>query len=257
VSLTAALSEPWEELVRRARSPVDVAILDSGIDATHPALAGRIASAWGAGPASNGATVAALAPDANNDLYGHGTAVASIVARLAPNARLHDVRVLGTTNSSGADELIAGLAHAVEQGWPVLNLSLAAREDARGALQELCERAYYRGQIVVAARRNVPIGNEGLPAELAACIGVEIGSLSEPYDYRFTLGQPIELAALGEGVLVAQPGHGWTTVTGTSFATPAISAVVAVLLGADPGLQSYEVKAILKNRAGLLTSGAR
>jgi subtilisin family serine protease len=181
-SFGAALEGSWQELAESNLAPVDVAILDSGIDATHPALSGRIIAAWQVEAESGTATVAPLGL-ANNDLFGHGTAVASIIARIAPNARLHDVRVLGRNNTGAEEALIAGVEHAVNQGWTVLNLSLAARDTLRGPLTRLCERAYYRGQVVVAARRNLPIGGDGLPAELSACIGVDLGDFETAHSF--------------------------------------------------------------------------
>jgi len=247
VSMTEALELPWEELAKKALAPVDVAILDSGIDATHPVLSGRIVEAYAV--ETVGERVVALPSGTDNDHFGHGTAVASIIAGVAPNARLYDVRVLGSDNTGREEVLNAGLEHAVDKGWQVLNLSLAASYRLRGELQALCERAYYRGQTVVAARRNVPIGGEGLPAEFSSCIGVGLGPFAPPFHFAFRTGLPIELAAGGEGVTAAARGGGWTTVTGTSFATPAVSGLCALLLGAYPDLQPYEIKAILRFRA--------
>jgi subtilisin len=246
--LSDALQISWQELAERNLAPVDVAILDSGIDATHPALSGRIVEAWAVDASVDAATVSPL-PPANNDLFGHGTAVASIIARIAPNARLHDVRVLGRSNTGAEQALIAGLRHSVNQDWTVLNLSLAARDNLREPLALLCERAYYRGQIVVAARRNLPIGGDGLPAELSSCIGVDLGEFEAPHLFGFRMGYPIELKAVGKDVSAAAAGGGWTTMTGTSFATPAISGLCALLLGAYPSLQPYEIKSVLRARA--------
>jgi subtilisin family serine protease len=239
----------WEELAKKQLAPVDVAILDSGIDATHPVLKGRVVEAYAVETIGGGEQVVATPNDADNDYFGHGTAVASIIARVAPHARLYDVRVLGRDNTGREEVLNAGLEHAVSKGWRVLNLSLAASYRLRAGLQDLCERAYYRGQTVVAARRNVPIGGEGLPAEFSSCIGVGLGPFAPPFHFAFRTGLPIELAAGGEGVTAAARGGGWTTVTGTSFATPAISGLCALLLGAYPDLQPYEIKSILRFRA--------
>jgi subtilisin len=248
-SILEALSLPWDELAKKPLTPVDVAVLDSGIDATHPAVSHCIVDAFSAEAVGGREQITALPNDANNDLLGHGTAVASIIARVAPNVRLHDVRVLGSDNRGAEEVLRAGLTHAVEQGWAVLNLSLAAGYRLRSDLQALCERAYYRGQTVVAARRNIPIGGDGLPAEFSACIGVDLGPHEAPFDLGFHAGLPIEFAAGGEAVTAAARGGGWTTVTGTSFATPAVSGLCALLLGAYPELQSYEIKSILRFRA--------
>jgi len=244
-----AFEVSWEELARMDLAPVDVAVLDSGIDATHPILAGRIIEAYGVEAIDGRQQVVALPNDADNDLFGHGTSVGSIVARVAPNARLYDVRVLGRGNLGGEDVLCAGIKHAVSHGWPVLNLSLAAGYRMRGELQALCDQAYYRGQTVIAARRNIPVGGDGLPAEFSACIGVDLGAYEAPFHFGFQLGFPIELIAGGEGVTAAARGGGWTTVTGTSFATPAVSGLCALLLGAFPDLQPYEIKSILRFRA--------
>src|SRR5262249_16502647 len=115
-ALSAALETPWQDLAAGDLAPVDVGILDSGVDGTHPALSGRVADAWGVGVTDGKATLTPL-PIANNDLFGHGTAVGSIIAGIAPNARLHDVRVLGRSNTGAEEALIAGFEHAVEKGW--------------------------------------------------------------------------------------------------------------------------------------------
>jgi subtilisin len=248
-AIREAMDLSWEELSKRKLAPVDVAILDSGIDATHPSLSGRVIEAYGVTTIDDRETVFALPIGADNDQFGHGTAVASIVARLAPNARLYDVRVLGHDNTGDEEILTAGLHHAVDKGWAVLNLSLAAGYKARGDLDAVCEAAYYRGQIVVAAKRNIPIGGDGLPAEFSSCIGVDLGSYEPPFQFAFRTGDPIEVTAGGEQVTVAVRGGGWTTMTGTSFATPAMSALCALLLGAFPGLLPFEVRSILRSRA--------
>jgi subtilisin family serine protease len=248
-SFLEALELPWDELATRPLAPVDVAVLDSGIDATHPALHGRIVEAYAVRAADGREEVVKSANDADNDVLGHGTAVASIIARVAPNARLHDVRVLGSDNRGAEEILRAGLSYAVDRGWAVLNLSLAAGYRLRADLQAVCERAYYRGQTMVAARRNIPVGGDGLPAEFSSCIGVDLGPHEAPFHLGFHRGLPIEFAAGGEGVTAAARGGGWTTVTGTSFATPAVSGLCALLIGAFPDLQSYEVKTVLRFRA--------
>jgi subtilisin len=248
-SICKAFEISWEELAGMELAPIDVAILDSGIDATHPILAGRIIEAYGVETIEGREQVVALPNDSDNDLFGHGTSVGSIVARVAPNARLYDVRVLGRANLGGEEILCEGLRHAVKHGWPVLNLSLAAGYRMRGELQALCDQAYYQSQTVIAARRNLPVGGDGLPAEFSACIGVDIGAYEAPFHFGFQVGFPIELAARGEGVSAAARGGGWTTVTGTSFATPAVSGLCALLLGAFPDLQPYEIKSILRFRA--------
>lgn len=235
---------------RTPLAPVEVAVIDSGIDATHPDLAGRVARAVRFAPAEGGGTAeVALPPHTVNDSFGHGTGVAGIIARLAPNARLVDIRVLNAGNRGSGDDLVRGLRVAVRERIPIVNMSLAAPARHAAELAALCERAWYQGQIVVAAKRNVPITDDGYPAEFASCLGVDTEALPTPFHLRFRDRGRIELVALGEDVPTTGLDHGYTSMTGTSFATPTVSALCARLLGAWPDLRPFEVRAVLRDAA--------
>src|SRR5215471_4577021 len=84
-----------EGLASNDLKPVEIAVLDTGIDATHPDLAGRITAAYRINETDGRFLVVKQSPDQNSDGVGHGTGVASVIARLAPNARIVDIRVLG------------------------------------------------------------------------------------------------------------------------------------------------------------------
>jgi subtilisin family serine protease len=243
--LTAAVRVRPEALGGVRLKPVEVAILDSGIDASHPALRGRIVAAF---RVEGGRRKPAVRPARrkNNDDYGHGTAVASIIARIAPNARLVDIRVLGPDNQGSGAALIEGLRFAVERGSRLINMSLAATGEFAADLRALCETAYYRNQILVAAKRNMPLVDNGFPAEFSSCIGVDNRAFPTPFVFRFMPGQVIEYAAQGTEIAVAAPGGGYTTSTGTSFATPTITGICARVLGAYPDMRPFEVKSLLK-----------
>ena len=238
----------WESIRERALAPVTVGVLDTGIDGSHPDLAGRIAGAFVVEVENGKPVVRELSPTANNDAFGHGTSVAGIIAAIAPNAQIYDVRVLGN-NTGARDVLLAGFHFALEQRWRLLNLSLAAVASIRHQFMDLCERAYFQEQIVVAARRNVPFEDDGLPAELSSCIGVDRGSYATPFDYVFRARTPVEFEARGEAVVAPARGGGYTTWSGTSFATPTICGLCALLLGASPDLKLFEIKTALRQLA--------
>lgn len=247
--LARALSVPITELAKGDLAPVTVGVLDSGVDGSHPDLAGRVVAgrifeADGDGKVEERDSD----PAANNDLFGHGTGVASIIARIAPNARIVDFRVLGGNNRGAGDALLAGFEHAVRSDAALLNMSLAVSDRYLAQLSHIAEMAYRKGTIIVASRRNMPLQDEGYPAALLPCVGVDNeGKGQEPHwIYRSDV---IEYGAHGEEVPVAAHGGGYTTMTGTSFATPILCAHVALLLGAYPGLRPFEVKAILKATA--------
>jgi subtilisin family serine protease len=244
--LARALSVPLEELAAGHLAPVTVALLDSGIDGSHPDLAGRVARGMIFEADAEGEVQSRESdPSANNDLYGHGTGVASIIARIAPHVRFIDVRVLGGNNRGSGDAFVAGFAHAVDSEAPLLNMSLAASGKFAVRINAICETAYRKGTVIVAARRNMPLQDEGFPASLIPCVGVDnAGKGPEAYwQYR---NEVIEYAAHGVDVPVAAPDGAYTTMTGTSFATPIMCGFVALLLGAYPGLRPFEVKALLK-----------
>ena len=245
-ALSRALKVRLAELAGQSLVPVEVAILDSGVDGSHERLRGKVSAAFICESDKEGnVTVAEADPAANNDLFGHGTAVASIVCDLAPNAKIVDIRVLGGNNYGRSEQLIVGFDKAIEHGSRVINMSLAAAARYAGRLTEICERAYFRNQIIVAARRNRPIADEGYPAAFSSTIGVGMGDCADAFEFEFA-EHIIEYAARGEEIVVAAPGGGYTTMTGTSFATPTISGIVALLVGASPGLRPFEVKALLK-----------
>jgi subtilisin family serine protease len=185
----------------------------------------------------------------NNDAFGHGTAVAGIIAAIAPNARLLDIRVLDAHCQGSGPALLAGLEQAVASGARLINLSLACVAEFAPQLHELCERAYRRNQIVVAAKRNTPLADNGFPAEFSSCISVDIADFPSPYTLEFLDPPPIEFAARGENVRVPAAGGGYTHRTGTSFATPAVAGLCALLIGAYPGLRLFELKTLLKHSA--------
>jgi len=239
----------WEGIRERTLLPVNVAVLDSGVDGTHPDLAGRVVGAVAVDMEDGKPVVREMSPTANNDLFGHGTPVAGIIAAIAPNARIFDVRVFSEKNVGATQILLAGFEHALGQPWGLLNMSLAAVSSIRRQLMDLCERAYFQQQIVVAARRNAPFDDDGLPAELSSCIGVDRGEYPSPFEYIYRARTPIEFEARGESVVAPAKGGGYTTLSGTSFATPTVSALCALLLGAYPDMTQFEIKTALRQLA--------
>ncbi len=245
-SLAAALGISLQSLDVGLLSPVDVAVIDSGVDASHPDLTGRIARACRFEDVAGHQRPIAMSISENNDSFGHGTGVASIIARFAPNTRLMDLRVLDAGNKGSGEALVAALRLAVEEGWKLINMSLACPARFAPELMRLCERAYYKGQVIVAAKRNVPITDEGFPAEFSSCIGVDTMLFDSPFKFEFHDGRIIEMRALGENVPAAAPNGGYTRLTGTSFATPMVTALCARLLGSFPMLRPFEVRSVLR-----------
>ena len=164
---------------------IEVAIIDSGIDATHEDLHGSVTRAVRVVEAETGIAIESASLEENNDDFGHGAAVASVLHSIAPEAKLIDIKVLNEFNACTGDILIKGLKWALEQGYPIINMSLAtAKEKFRNDLHALCEQAYLQGTLIVASRRNV--GPIGFPAYFSNVISVDREEYRESYSVSAT-----------------------------------------------------------------------
>lgn len=248
-TLREALRSDSDQLRQGPLKPVEVALLDTGVDATHPDLAGRIVESIEV-LRTRGRFRAKIHPvPTSNDRSGHGTAVASVIARLAPNARIIDIRIAENERDGRGEALLAGLRIAWERRLRVVNVSLACERRFLEPLVELCEAAYFRNQIVVAAERNAPELDKGLPAELATCIGVTCDRSANSRVLRFRKNHRIEFSAAGREVAVAVPGGGYGVRSGTSLAAGSVTALCALLVGAFPELTPFELKTVLRSMA--------
>lgn len=234
------------DLLALELAPVDVAVVDSGVDALHPALAGRVASAARVEPGRGGHCIVPVAVPTDQDRQSHGTPVAGLVAQVAPNARLHDIRIFDAEDRACGASNLAGFRHAIALRCPVISLTAVGCARDAPELRALCEEAYRQGLVVVAARRNVPKPDLGFPAEFSSCVSVCSGHFRSVYEYRYTGRPPIEFAAWGEGVPAPAARGGMAPVEGTSFAAAVMAGLCALLLGAHPGLAPFEVKTLLK-----------
>lgn len=251
LSFSDILAIPLYRLAEKSLKPVKVAVLDTGIDARHEALVGRVVRSVGYRRENGEAAAVKLNRRANNDPSGHGTGAAAIIAALAPNARLIDYRVLDADNGGYGGTVLQGLRDAIDSDSEIINVSVAFTKDRYwDETVKLLEEAYRRNKIVVAAKRNIPRpGDLGLPAELSNAISVDMGDYPDSFTLRYLKGSPIEFSAHGASVLTARTGGGYTRLTGTSFATPTVAAFCALLRGLNRNLKLFEIKALLKHYA--------
>ncbi|MEZ5250913.1 MAG: S8 family serine peptidase [Ilumatobacteraceae bacterium] len=101
---------------------VSVAVIDSGIDADHPALEGCVDPERGVAFSVDLDGTVVRVDGVHGDSYGHGTACAGIIHSIAPMARITSVKVLGPGLTGKAAAFIAGLEWAIEEGYDVVNL---------------------------------------------------------------------------------------------------------------------------------------
>jgi subtilisin family serine protease len=228
---------------------IRVAIVDSGIDADHPAVGGAVRE-W-VEPVVSAAGVVSYRTEPHPDRFGHGTACAGIIHRLAPEAELISIRVLGAALSGKGPVFAAGLRWAIEHGAHVINLSLGTPKQEYFALfHELVDAAYYKGVILVTAANNVPVVSfpslYGIVVSVA-CYENAVGD--DPQEFYCNPAPPVEFGAPGINVRVAWSDEGYITATGNSFAAPHLTGLVALLRSKHPGLTPFEVKTVLRELA--------
>jgi subtilisin len=221
---------------------VRVAIVDSGIDGDHPAVNGVTGAVAIDVDRDTGAVEVTEGPHA--DLFGHGTACAGIVRRVAPAAELYSVRVLGPTLKGTGAALIAGLRWAIDNDMHVVNLSLSTRSrDHFAALHELADDAYFRGTVLVSAVNNVL--TDSYPSLYSSVVSVAASDETDPFSIAYNPAPPVEFGAPGIDVDVAWSGGATVRSTGNSFAAAHVTGLVARLLSKHPGLVPFQVKTVL------------
>lgn len=223
---------------------VRVAIIDSGVEADHPALGGSVDAERSVVVSVGDDGVVAVERGPHGDEVGHGTACAGIVHRLAPDARIVSVKVLGPRLSGSSQAFLAGLRWAVDEGIEVVNLSLGTRRrDWALAFYELCDEAYFRDTFVVTAANNVTFPT--YPSLYASVASVACNLSRDPFRFHYNPEPPTEFLAPGVDVEIAWR-HG-TTITGTgnSYAAPHLAGIAALVRSKHPQLRPFQIKTVL------------
>ena len=223
-----------------------VAVIDSGIDVSHPDLAGVIADTFDTfDPAEKPHT--------------HGTAIAGAIvsqarARLmgiAPSARVLAIKAFGATETSAEGttfNILRGVEWAVAKGARIINMSFAGPHDP--VLQRALAAAKQKGIVLVAAAGNA--GPKSKPLYPASDPNVIAVSATDAEDHLFAMsnrGNHIAIAAPGVDILLPAPEAGFQVTSGTLFAAAHISGVVALMLERRPNLSPDAVRRILMSTA--------
>jgi thermitase len=247
------MPEAWD--LRRS-TPILIAVLDTGVDFAHPDLTGIFENGWDyvnddSSPA---------------DDQGHGTHVTGLIAARGGNgigiagaafdAHILPVKVLDSENVGFYSWWAAGFVLAADLGAPVINLS-AGGVSFGPALNDAVLYAVDRGSVVCVAMMNqnsavpyypaaynetIAVGATDSSDERAVPLGSEPGS---------SYGSHIDLVAPGDGLLSTRRGGGYGTGSGTSFATPLVSGVVALMVGADGGIDTRILRETADDQVGL------
>jgi hypothetical protein len=244
------IPQVWETYGSRGAGRT-VAIIDTGIDYTHPALAGRMTGGYDF-----------VNDDADPmDDHGHGTHVAGIVAAVAPEAKLLVYKVLDASGGGADSAVIAALERAVDPNQDgdlsdradVINLSLGRLGAPDDATVTAVENAVRAGAVVVIAAGNdgqfFAIGSPGL-APSAITVGAidrahELAAFSSKGPAPQSLLLKPEVVAPGVNIVSAKLGGGEVALSGTSMATPHVAGLAALLRAVHPEWSVAELKSAI------------
>ena len=225
---------------------VTIAILDSGVDATHPDLA------------------ASMVPGYNffdnntdtRDVYGHGTKVAGAAAMVGNNlaggtgvafkSKIMPVRVAGTDGYGNWSAMAKGIIWAADRGAKVANLSFQ-QSCGSSTLWSAAQYMRSKGGVVTISAGNSGVPESMAPSDTITCVGAT-DSADNKASWS-TYGDFVDIAAPGVGIYTTIRGGGYGSVSGTSFAAPITAGVYALMIAANPMLTPSQLDAALFSTA--------
>lgn len=239
------VEEAWQKTKGQG---VKVAILDTGVNASHPDLAANIKEVADFTGSKSGA----------EDIQGHGSHCAGIVAGVenklgiigvAPQAELYCGKVLGDSGSGSYDSILKGIKWAIEKEVDIISMSLGSSTRPPEALHQLIKQAYDNNILIIAAT-----GNENsavcYPALYDEVIAVSAVDKSLQHASFSNHGVENEITAPGVDIVSTYKNGGYARLSGTSMATPMVAGAAALIIaryrdlfnGATPKIRSaYEI----------------
>jgi serine protease len=245
-----SVGDAWQKSTGAA---VTVAVLDTGVDASHPDLAGQLLPGY---------DVIAGAAGVTTDPMGHGTHVAGTIAALtgngvgvssvAPDAKIMPIRVLGANGSGYMSDTATGIVYAADHGANVINMSLGASVQV-AAVTNAIAYARSKGVVVVAAAGNSRASGSPVsyPGADPGVIGVAATDSNDVVAGYSNQGSYVDVAAPGSNVESTYPVAlgSYTYMSGTSMASPHVAAEAALIKAYRPALTPEQIEQAIESSA--------
>ena len=241
--------EGWK--ISKGNSDFIVAIVDTGVDGTHPDLKAKLVPGF---DVYNPDT-----PDsAYKDPQGHGTHCAGIAAAIgnnktgvigfAPDVKIQAVRVLGDDGSGTYEGVAQGIAWAAEHGAKVMSMSLGGPSSSE-AIEEAIKLALKNDVLPIAAMGNDGDDSLSYPASIKGVMSVGATDSKDKIASFSQYGKHISVSAPGVNILSTfpmydsgMPSKEYGKISGTSMATPAVSGLAALVRSKFPNLKAEQVR---------------
>lgn len=237
------LRKVLDEMADHDGTGVRIAIIDTGVDADHPRVGGKLVESYGIHSFEDGRVD--IEPCKPLDVCGHGTAAAGLVHSIAPGAEMISIRVLSETREGSSEALVSALQWVADKKIDIVNMSLSTlRLSLALRIGHAVDDLYAKHVPCVCAKGYQQEGKD-YPTSFGASIGVTYGAL-EPAEVHYRSGDLVEFVASGVDRIVAWQKGSTRKVTGSSYATPIVSGLIARMRSARPDLTVFEIKTLLR-----------
>ena len=237
-----------------------VAVLDSGVDISHPALAGRLLQGYDYVADDPDPTEEPRRIDTNrngivSEAYGHGTFVAGMVNLIAPDALILPQRVLDTDGTGSVFVVAQAIIDAVDEGADVINLSMGTGQKFKSQLiEEAIKYAVQHEVVVIAAAGNAATDARQYPAQNKDVLSVTSADADRQLSPFACWGDWVDLAAPAGRVMGPVPGGRFAWWAGTSMAAPQVAGQAALIRSRAGGLKTKDqIESITKSAHKLRT----
>jgi thermitase len=239
------ISAPQAWGINTGASAIVIAVIDSGVESTHPDLAGKLAAGWNF----------LLDSADTSDTLGHGTAVAGAasaasdngigVAGVSWNSRIMPLAVVDQNDFAAYSNIATAIQYAADHGARIINISIGGTNSS-AALQSAVDYAWSKNAVVFASAMNDSSSQPNYPAACNHVVAVSATDSNDALASFSNYGPWVSLAAPGSNILSTSMGGGYGYWSGTSFSSPIASGVAALALSVNPSLSAQALVTLLE-----------
>jgi hypothetical protein len=236
----------WD--VTTGSTSVPIAMIDSGVDPTHPDLASKLIPGWSF---LTGTTD-------THDVLGHGTQTAGTAAAIGNNAvgvagvawqnPIMPLVVLNSSDWATYSDIANGIMYAADHGVRIVNISIGGTSSS-STMQTAVDYAWNKGTVVFAAAGNYSSSTPIYPAGCANVVAVGATDSNDTLASFSNYGSYIDLTAPGVNIVTTIAGGGYGGVSGTSFSSPIAAGVAALVLSRNPSLSAQQLVTLLEQNS--------
>ncbi len=236
----------WD--VTTGSTSVPIAMIDSGVDPTHPDLASKLIPGWSflTGTADT------------HDVLGHGTETAGTAAAIGNNAAgvagvawqnpIMPLVVLNSADWASYSDIANAIMYAADHGVRIVNISIGGTSSS-STMQTAVNYAWNKGTVVFAAAGNYSSSTPIYPAGCTNVVAVGATDSNDTLASFSNYGTYVDLTAPGVNIVTTTAGGGYGGVSGTSFSSPIAAGVAALVLSRNPSLSAQQLVTLLEQNS--------